>query len=741
MRQWLWRAFTMLMVLCLAWWIGKDLAWVGIWWGELLALGLLFLPVTQYFFACFFDRGYLFSKVLGILIPAFLVWFASSLHCLPFSRWSLGLFILLPVLLWTRGRWKRFLLPDLWKTHWRTFLEEELFFLLLLLGWIALRGSRPDIHGLEKFMDFGFVNTLLQTSYMPPADLWMAGKSINYYYFGHFVCAFLTRLTAIDSAWTYNLMIATLASLSGGLVFSLTANALFLLKRFSLKKSLIAGVIAALLLTFGANLHPFLYSQLFPKVQKLIDSSASIKGYWFSDATRYIGYNPPTHDKTIHEFPAYSFVAADLHGHVSDIPIVLTLLALVLQQAFAGSRPGRLIKFSFRLYQLPSESALLALLLAIAYMTNTWDFPIYFVIAQTALFFSLWKQGQVLSKALIETLIRGLQVAILCLILTLPFLLSFMNFSRGIGWVHSHSPLYQLGVLWGYQAIFVSLLGITLFREWRTGAVVDIAQEQGKAARWLRRIDDADLYICVLSVSALGLILMPEIIYVKDIYAADHYRANTMFKSGFQAFILLSIVVGYTVPRVLLKKYSSRLAAWSEQALLMLLVLPLIYPYFSFRQMYPLSFPLRYCGLDGLQYLKSSNPGDYQAILWLKRNAFPGTVVLEANGDSYTDYARISANTGFPTVLGWYVHESLWRGDQELSSRVSDIDTVYESGNYTKTCAILNKYGIKYVVIGILERQKFKNLHEETVLQAGEEVFRSTTTKIIRVQMEVRLKR
>ena len=38
-------------------------------------------------------------------------------------------------------------------------------------------------------------------------------------------------------------------------------------------------------------------------------------------------------------------------------------------------------------------------------------------------------------------------------------------------------------------------------------------------------------------------------------------------------------------------------------------------------------------------------------------------VVLEANGDSYSDYERVSAMTGLPTVLGWYVHEWLWRGD------------------------------------------------------------------------------
>src|SRR5439155_25382729 len=33
---------------------------------------------------------------------------------------------------------------------------------------------------------------------------------------------------------------------------------------------------------------------------------------------------------TIHEFPSYSYVVADLHGHVFDIPFVLLTLALLV---------------------------------------------------------------------------------------------------------------------------------------------------------------------------------------------------------------------------------------------------------------------------------------------------------------------------------------------------------------------------------------------------------------------------
>ena len=38
-----------------------------------------------------------------------------------------------------------------------------------------------------------------------------------------------------------------------------------------------------------------------------------------------------------------------------------------------------------------------------------------------------------------------------------------------------------------------------------------------------------------------GLALLPEIVYVKDIYSGSYKRANTMFKLTYQAFIMFGI--------------------------------------------------------------------------------------------------------------------------------------------------------------------------------------------------------
>ena len=73
-------------------------------------------------------------------------------------------------------------------------------------------------------MDYGFVNSILKTTYFPAKDMWFTPFSINYYYFGHFVTALLTKLSLLSSNYTYNLMIASIAALTFSSSFSIAIN-------------------------------------------------------------------------------------------------------------------------------------------------------------------------------------------------------------------------------------------------------------------------------------------------------------------------------------------------------------------------------------------------------------------------------------------------------------------------------------------------------------------------------------
>ena len=49
-------------------------------------------------------------------------------------------------------------------------------------------------------------------------------------------------------------------------------------------------------------------------------------------------------------------------------------------------------------------------------------------------------------------------------------------------------------------------------------------------------------------------------------------------------------------------------------------------------------------------FLQGRDPAEYAAIVWFREDAAPGRIV-EAVGDDYSDYGRISSSTGRPTVL------------------------------------------------------------------------------------------
>jgi len=122
---------------------------------------------------------------------------------------------------------------------------------------------------------------------------------------------------------------------------------------------------------------------------------------------------------------------------------------------------------------------------------------------------------------------------------------------------------------------------------------------------------------------------------------------------------------------------------------------------------------------------------DYKTIVWLNNNVSGQPNILEAVGDSYTDYERISMATGLPTIEGWLVHEWLWRGSfDEPGKRQTEVQTIYESKDISQTKELLNKYHIKYLIVGEMERQKYPNLNQEKLTSLGKKVFESSQTAV-----------
>ncbi|MDO8657543.1 MAG: DUF2298 domain-containing protein, partial [Candidatus Levybacteria bacterium] len=587
-----------------------DLVSIIQWWLTIFLIGIVFVPLASIIFSNFFDKGYIFAKIIGTALISYVIFVLGFLKIFTFEIQNIfiivGIFLLLNFFIkkkFSISNMKiRSLLP--------IFIIEECIFLGILLFWSFVHAHQPEIHGLEKYMDYGCINSILRAKYFPPMDMWFTPFAINYYYFGHLITAVLTKLSFLPSNITFNLMLSTISALSFTASFSIGAN---LLSKLNIKRYVLyaGGILTAFILNFAGNLHavylffkPYQNENPLPFWQLIFSPQTFPNSYWYPNATRFI-------QNTIHEFPIYSSVVSDLHGHFLDIPFVLITIALLMsiffrfnnhsqiqnsparQSPYRSSRMAdgqrdaggkfKILNFEFPLFTFNfSLLTLLAFMLAIMYMTNAWDGIIYliltififgYLILRKMLYSKdLKSQNSKLLNLPISSFISHLSFLILILgvgfvILTLPFNLSFKPFASGIGILCApkfltdigsfgpflfeanhcqRSPMWQLGILYGFFYFWTISFLIFVYKIKKLKNLKLIKNLKLK----IENLYPSDVFILILILLSTLLIIIPEFIYVKDIYPA-HYRANTMFKLVYEAFIMLSISSGYIITRLI----------------------------------------------------------------------------------------------------------------------------------------------------------------------------------------------
>jgi uncharacterized membrane protein len=742
------------------------------WYLILFLVSLCAMPLTFILFRKFNNLGYMFAKPVGISISGMIMWYLSSFKIMKFNEVNsficVGLTLVISgVCYYFWNYWKKDVpkinLDDI-KSAIPSMIRVEFIFLVIFTFWCYMKGFNAQAYGTEKFMDYGYMTAINRTEYMPPQDLWFSGKSINYYYIGQYLATFLTKLSGVGVGYGYNLMLMTLAALSFSLSYAIVCNVLLQAMEGKVKRRekysltddfiqiqpIIGGTLAGLANSIAGNVHYVVYGIIIPIIKKI--KGESYDSYWFPDATRYIGYNPDRPDKTIHEFPCYSFVLGDLHAHVINIIFVLTVLGILyslllerkdyLRAANEGREletPG-IFKEAFT-----PQIIMLGFYIGLFHTTNYWDFPIYFVVAGAIILFS---NIVVYNKALPVLKLTALQALVILAIsslVSLPFTLNFTQISTQIKLAENHSYFYQLLVLWGLPVITALIFFIMQAGEYAEGYNFKKKKSRNIFLKLFRSQDASDMFIFTITACAVGLIILPEIIYVKDIYEGDYKRSNTMFKLTYQAYIMLSLMLGYAFPKLIVftKKVFYRVLGIIS---LILFVLTLGYFDVAVGSWFgEISKQEGYISLDSSEFLKFSSiegddipmVDDRRAIDWLNENVKGTPVVLEANGDSYTYYNRISTFTGLPTILGWRTHEWLWRSEnsstgfpEEAAVREEVVKNIYTSEDEQYVREKLEEYDVSYIVVGYCElnnQMKWGEapVNEELLKSLGTVVFES----------------
>ncbi len=652
----------------------------------LFTLGPVSLPVAGWLFPTLRDRGACVARLVGLLAIGWLAWLPAASGLLRFGQ-SLHLagtlwFALAAILF----AWKH---EDLFRSlrrNARRILFSEILFWSVFAFFLWLRSLQPDLWhpwaGGEKPMDLAFLTSTAQSPFFPPPNPWLSGAFLNYYYYGFVLCSGLIRATGILPSTAYNLLLPTFAALTAGAVFAIASSLVSAFRsRPGRRGTLSAGLLAVLLTLFLGN---------FGQVRWLLQGRPGHgnSGYWA--ASRVI--NVPEGDvQPITEFPFFSQLYGDLHAHVMALPIAAFCLLLSLQ-LLRRFHPVRLFAA--------------ALALGSLWITNAWDFPVQAAILAFVLLFPAFKKRFPLpdTRLLLSRIGWTLLALAAARLLFLPFHAKTLAHPAAfVLWKGARSSLFDLFLAHG---LFWIPLGLGI---WHLG----LHQRNPSGLRhapWTARFLPA-----LLVAGCLFLTLFVELFALRD----DIGRMNTVFKFYYQIWWILACVSAVILAAAL---HSPRCTWKLRIALLLPLLLSALYPLTSIpakrRDRY---WPSTYRGLDGLAYLRDAHwqsgdnrlplAPDLDIIRWLRRNAQPFDILLEAQLPEYQWGSRISWHSGLPAVLGWNWHMRQQRpfpgADRVVWERAADIDRFYRGPDIEESLAIARRYKVRFIILGGLEQQTY----------------------------------
>jgi YYY domain-containing protein len=499
---------------------------------------------------------------------------------------------------------------------WRAVAGAYGVFVVGFLFLVLFRTAAPDITpaGGEQFLHFGLTKALARAPSLPPEDFWFAGEPLRYYYGSQLQVTSISVLTGTPLRVGFNLGVA---AFYGVLVVSAYGLA-GAVARAAGHSYRLGGILGAFFVAVGGALTTavrlafgllpediagqyghaaFEGIRHMPYEEAVVTQSNPAEWFWFY--TRYVVPG------TIQEFPLYSFIKADLHGHTLSTGYVVVAAALACSY-----------------YRLPAErrGRRLAVLLGglggvagVFGFMNTWSLPTAVGLAWLAVAAAdahpttLLPDGvgdrlrlpDAASDAadarrvagelwrLLLAVVPAVLVGLVGVALASPFLVfGRVPQNEGLGLFPPRTGLGPFLVIYG--AILALFAGYLAVRAWphlrefdrepkravagagvvavlalATALTVPVLAVTGPvllAAWWLVRTDRAG-FAAVLLVAGVGLILSMELVFAKVApWPEGPARWNTSLKVAVQGWTLAGVAAG-AAGAVLLGNARAALAA------------------------------------------------------------------------------------------------------------------------------------------------------------------------------------
>ena len=630
-------------------------------------------------------------KIAGFAVLTILIY---NISFITRARWqnigvvlfSLLLFLVIFQIVFLK-RFSKKELQQLVQEYFKTVLVGLVTFILLTI----MRGFNPELISTEKPMDLSFITSFVRQSYIPFENPWLAGFLLNYYYMGQFFGAIIVYFTKISPWVGYNLLINLIAVFAFQVVYEF-------FQIFIKKKNVLRNLFFSALVIFGGNLS-YIFYIFVPWLQKLTKGVVTGKSsFYYPDATRIIPH-------TINEFPSYSILLGDLHGHYIVLPFIIAIISFLY------------MFFTYIIKQKDYKLTLIDIILfaglaSFILTSNSWDVITLSVLGLVILVFIFFRNNfNVALKYLRQIFFEGFKIVLITLSFVFLFLLIFRTPSSGVGFALNCDCKYY-PLLWGHIVILILVLLI----------IYEYVKKH------IYQYDFKYIFGIALIIAGLLLIFGVQFVYIKDVFSKlnpPYYRTNTVFKLYYSAWLFLTIGILGLIGDLLLY-IKDRFIRSKIYTILGLIGMGMLgyfvvgaYQRFGLHDIKRIKDVWSESYLDGLQKSTAwfSKEEQTRVRMYYKQKYNEHLFIEPINYVSYSQTDKFCIFSGSKCFLGWPFHNVQWHNGDEfkgyiylgkdlcldclvsdkIGNRVDFINSVYNEE--LSVCTLKNKFNnqIRYV--------------------------------------------